>query len=670
MGIVYIVSALVLYISFILIKKTEKELNILSFMGISIVLLMCYNTFVCYVFTFFRIPITLVSLSIINAIFSILIIYFIIKRKSKQKYKLDKFGLICSLIIIALALLVAYLNFGFPFNIKYETGDPSVHFVTSRLFTDGDSLLNLTKDKIYGSFQTRKIASYVNSGIIMKSLSTYVDKMDNYKIFISLDIFVFTMTGLMMYNTLEKFTNSKKGKILALIVSIIYMMGYPLNSLYYGFEYQSLGILIITTLIHMIYYFEKEELKFGYYLVIFALLNFTLFCAYYMYIPFMYSGLWIYFCIYSKKQNGKILCKRNISLLSITLLLPFFLGYIYHLSPGIYSMLNSSALEAFKAALNHANHMINNVFKLNGKIYVNYYSNFILLIPLIGYYIYKKIKKKELFSFENITLACTLIFMLVLVLGVKFEKVSVYYYMKNYYALWIIVIYINFRALMYIFEKHERRAYSILMTYVLIILINLVIFRIPLENKTFNRYESILSPVEIFGINKTIIVDRKEDLSTEEIDLLKYAKEHLNFDNDKIEFVASSEELQWIYGLTGYINFEEEINNSKFSGEDKLLYKKLKIEKIIDKEIKTDNIDIDYIIYLKNDNQNITNTNMEKDTNIDTNTVINKNTDTNTDADSDRNTDTMYENNITDEKINNMGEIIYENDVGKIIKYR
>ena len=66
MGIVYFISVLALITAFILIKKTNKTLSIISFIGITIVTLFCYNAFVCYVLTFVKIPITLVSLSIIN----------------------------------------------------------------------------------------------------------------------------------------------------------------------------------------------------------------------------------------------------------------------------------------------------------------------------------------------------------------------------------------------------------------------------------------------------------------------------------------------------------------------------------------------------------------------------------------------------------------------------
>lgn len=185
MGIVYVISILVLAISFILIKKTEKVIDILSFIGITIVTVLSFNVFICYILSFFFIPITLLSLSIINLALSIPIIVIMLKKKEIQKYKLDRLNFIFILIILSVTFIVSIFNIGYPFNIKYETGDPSTHYLTSEIFVEQDSLLNNYEGDVYTSFQTRKIGSYVNSGIIMKCFSNVMDEIDCYNIFIA-----------------------------------------------------------------------------------------------------------------------------------------------------------------------------------------------------------------------------------------------------------------------------------------------------------------------------------------------------------------------------------------------------------------------------------------------------------------------------------------------------
>lgn len=589
MGIIYALTLLALIISFILIKKTEKKLDAISFTAITIVLTICYNAFVAYVFTFIRIPVTLLSLSITNTLISAIMLTNIIRKKQIQKYTLSKINLINIIIILIVTLAVSYANFGLPFNIKYETGDPATHYVTSVLFEENDSLLTTEKDQLNRGFRTRKTASYVNSGIIMKCCSGIMEKVDFYKIFIAFGIFILFMTGAMMYLTLEKFTKSTKTKILALIVSIIFMVGYPFNSLLFGFEYLSLGILILCTIIHMIYYFEKEELKLPYILMIFALLNFGGFCAYYMFVPFTYSALWIYFCVHSYRKNKKIICKENIIILTVTLLIPFILCFIYYFMPTVYDIFNIEA-GALKSSLNYSTKMLNRGFGAEGYIYENYYSNMIPLIPLAVYYIFKKRKEKKLISFDTILLISTLVFMEILLVGIGFHKVSEYYYMKNYYALWIILIYINFKSLMCIFEKNNIKAYAILGIYILLILSNLIFIKVPVTKKQIlGEHENLLSVTEIFNVNKNIICNIKEDLTPKEIDILRYVYKNCNLPDSHVEIVGDPEQLYWASSMLRYVN--QDNLTGKYGGENLL---NIKYTRLPDK-IGT----ADYMVYFK-----------------------------------------------------------------------
>ncbi len=591
MGIVYLISVLLLFAGFIVIKKTEKILDVISFAGISIVVFFAYNSFVCYVMAFFGIPITLVSLSIINIIFAGIMIGIILKKKERQKYQLNKFSLFCIVVILIATIGISILNFKFPFNIKYESGDPAVHYMTSAEFVEEDSLLNLYKDEVHGTFEGRKIGSYVNSGIIMKACSSFMDSISYYNIFIGFGIFVLFLTGAIMYSTLEKYTKSIGGKILALIVSIIYVMAYPLNSLLFGFEYLSMGILVIGAILHMVYYYENEEFKFPFYVIIFALLNFDVFCSYYMFVPFTYSALWIYFCVHSKKNNKKIFCKKNITMLSVTLLIPFFLGFIYHLAPNIYNILHMDAYLALQGSLDFSSNILNSSFALYGYIYVNYYSNIIPLLPLIIYYIYRKIREKNIGSFDIIYFVFTILFIGVLLIGEHFERVSEYFLMKNYYALWIILIYMNFRALIYIYEKDIAKSCIMIGFYILLISLNLIFIEAPLEHGPGNPHESIANVTEIFGVNKTIIKDRFIDYTLDEIEILRYVKDNLDLNNDEIEFLADSEQVFWEYSMLKYINDDEFLHDPEYNGQNRLTLKSMTAYEKIGK--------VDYMVYFK-----------------------------------------------------------------------
>ncbi len=403
MGIFFAISILILFISFLLIRKTEEKVNILKQIVTNLVLLFCYNTFICYILTLISIPITLLTLSIINLFFSILIMGYLLKTKKVQKFKFEKIDLFYISLLAIMSIGVSIANFGFPLQIKYQSGDPSAHYITSQMFEKDDVLLIKTQnpDEVYGSFTTRKSASYVNSGLIMKCLANVIDEFDYYNIFICFGIFIFFLTGWMFYSTIADFAKSKKTKFFAFIFSALYLLGYPLNSLLFGFEYFSMGILIVGAIIGAVNTYQKKQIGFKLNLLVFFLLNFGVFTAYFMFVPYVYSALWIYFCIEEYKRTKKILSFKTIILLFVTLLLPFALGYIYHIEPNIYKAIslffqrifntgNGEQLDNLLENLNVASSLVNRGLAGYGYMYTNFFSNMILLLPFAFIAVYKK----------------------------------------------------------------------------------------------------------------------------------------------------------------------------------------------------------------------------------------------------------------------------------------
>lgn len=588
MGIIYALTVSILFISFILIKKTDKKLNILGFIAITIGALFCYNTFICYVLTFFMLPVTLLNLSIINLIISVILMFFIIRKRQIQSYEIQKIDILYILLLLVAVLIVSYLNFGFPFNIKYETGDPSVHYLTSNMFAEDDALLITNQDEVYGSFTTRKTVSYVNSGLIMKCFSGVINSYYNYNIFICFGIFVLFITAWGMYTTISAFSINNKTRFLAFIVSLIYTMGYPLNSFLFGFEYLSMGILLICLIFDMVYYFKEKQFKTIYIVMIFALLNFGVFSAYYMFVPFLYPALWLYFCIHSYEKDKSIFTKKNILLLVTTLLIPFFLGIIYFIIPNIYGVIINNAIDT-KTLLNNSSKLVGRGLATYGYIYVNLYSNMILLLPIAIYFIVKKWKESK---FAIMNMIFCIAFIELMLMGFLFGKVSIYYLTKNYFALWFILFYLNYKGLVELYKKYPKVSFGLVGFYTILIVLNLLFVNTTLENRELNENERPTTVVEVFGANKTIIKDKKTDLYTGELEILKYFEDNISYDK-KIEIVGDLEQGYWAYTLTQYVNNKD--NTITGHGQNGLTRKMLQLRKGIK--------DADYIIYFNRTNR-------------------------------------------------------------------
>ena len=587
MGIMYLISVLILLISFILVKKSNNKINIIEFICVSIVTLFCYNTLICYILTFFTIPITLLLLTLINLAFAIAFIITIIRKKEIQQFEMSEIQLFSTGIIGIAVIVVALLNFGFPFNVKYETSDPSLHYLTSKMFAKSNALLaNVENDEIYGDLSTRKTTSYVNSGLIMKALCKDLDSIECYNIFVCFGIFVLFLTGISLCCTMQKFANNKEKKLLALVISILCIMGYPLNSFLFGFEYMSMGLLIICTIIGIIEYFEKDVLDSKYTILIITLLNFGIFCSYFMFVPFVYPAIWIYFCIENYIKTKKIITNKLVLTLFITLIIPFVLGYIYHLLPEVYSILIKNNVNT-NAVMKYSSHIVNSAFSAPGYIYINIYSNMILLLPLTLYVIIKKTKENKLIT---IMIMCTVLFIEVLFVGYKLGKVSMYYLSKNYFALWIMFMYCNYKALISFKNKYIPRV--LITGYIAILIVYIAFSNTKMEDVLINEDENILSVMEIYGANKTILTKKEPQFNQEEIEILKYAKDNLDY-NSQIEIVTDHKAYYWSYPLMDYINNEESLK--KYSkGQNKLNLKVYLLPKKINK--------VDYMVYFKKSN--------------------------------------------------------------------
>ena len=579
-GIIFFISTIALIISFILIKKVNKKISILTSIGIALVLDMCYNAFLCYVLTFFTIPNKLYILAIINFLISIIFIIKILKKDKNnkfnlQEYSINKMDVIATLVILIITLGVAYANFGFPFNIKYESGDPATHYLTSVKFMQDERLLTVSEDKVFNSFESRKFASYVNSGLIMKCFEGKIDIIDNYVIFIAFGIFILYLTGYLIYFVMCNFAKNTKAKVLALILSILCILGYPLNSLLFGFEYMSLSFTIILAIIEMMIIIKEDKIKMSYNLIILFLLNFGLFCSYYMFVPFVYPAEWIYLCIYSYKKDKKIICKNNILMLTITLLVPFLLGYIYHMEPNIYKILINKTINTDEI-LDIPIRLMESGFNTFGYIYTNLYSNFIMLAPLALYVVIRKFKENK---FLSILFIFNVLYIVVLLVGRALDKVSYYYLSKNYFTLWIIMFILNFRGLMYIFEKQENISVMLVTLYVGILIIYLVSVPTIMRNdEVVTSRENAFTVMDIYGANKDIIKNRSSDFLHTEIDLLKYANNKYDLADDYI-IVGDVEQIHWTYVFLQNIQ-ENEVTKKK-SGQNKIDYTYLETKNML-----------------------------------------------------------------------------------------
>lgn len=530
---IYTFSIICLFILSLLIERKKEKINMIKSIAITIVCLVCYNTFICFLFSSIRIPITLVSLAICNFCISIILIIDIIKKKKVQKYIVKIKDIIAISIILGITVTTAFWNFTSELNIKYIMTDAAVHFRAAREFYENDALLDKTENTT-----TSKIfmpGAYTNTGILFKVFEPIVGEENLYKLFIIFDIFTYFMSGLIMYVSINKFIKSKLGYILSLIFTLIFMLGYPYNCLIYGYAYLQVGIIIAETIV-AVFQDRNEEYNKKIVSVQLLLLNFGLFFSYLLFIPVVYLAEGLYFLFDQYRNNRKYFSKENIVTILMTLIIPAILGIVYFVIPQFFQEQKQLFLT------------------VEGYIYRNYWSNFIIILPLT--LLCFKLKNKDV-QFLSLLLLTLIFVMILMFIAVRFLNFSTYYYCKFNFLLWFLLWY---GAMITVNLSTDKLRYKIvIICYTIFYLIFAVIAfnkGTPITKEYYSK-ETLMDAFDIFGINKTIAVQVPIDFTNEDMDLVNYVRYNIDLENEKMLIISKERQEHWIFSLLNYKNREE-----------------------------------------------------------------------------------------------------------------
>ncbi len=524
MSLIYILISLITITIFIVLKKTNKKENIVLWIILSIILLMCFNIFVTLIFSIIKIKSTLTNLSIAQIILIIPMIRQIILKREIQKFYIKKYDIIISILLLILIVIIAIKQYGFPFNIKYIITDGSVHYLATIKFYNESDLLSNAKFDGVSNFSTFMTGAYVNCGIFLKSLSSFITIKNYYTIFVIFDLVVLFLSGELFYLLISQKLHKKSEYILAYIFTIIYILGYPLNSTLSGFCYLSLGLDIILAIMLMIKYIKKgQNITI---MLSLSLLTLGIFFSYYFFVPVVYLAIFIFLIKNINNKKEKILKLNNVLDITYILIFPAILGMYYFFLKEIFT--------GYYVLPNKA-------ISIDGTIYSNVITNFIIFIPLILIYIIHEIKYKK--NNFNINMLCLeIIFIMCLWIGKENNKVSNYYFFKSYYLLWILTISISFYSIILLKRKIKQSTiiiFSLVIIYLFGMIFNIVIYK-----------ESNIKLYDIYSYNFKHL-NEKYTINYKYLELVEYYYNNLEDEKWNI-FIIGTEmegEKRWMYSL-------------------------------------------------------------------------------------------------------------------------
>ena len=188
MGIIYILTTIILIISFLLLKKSNEKQNIIESFILAIISYLGYNIAVCMIFGNLGIHTNLVFLSIVNLIFSSVFCYRIFRKKEKQEFYFDKKNLIPIIFILLISIFVGIVQYKpADYSVATASVDGPMHYSAAIHFADEMIILSKIDNKTGYNFLTMQTGAYINTGIQMKVCRSIFG--DNAKDFITFKYF-------------------------------------------------------------------------------------------------------------------------------------------------------------------------------------------------------------------------------------------------------------------------------------------------------------------------------------------------------------------------------------------------------------------------------------------------------------------------------------------------
>ena len=550
MNIIYILTSLALIISYLLLNKSEKKENLIHSVIISVILFLTYNIFITQVMFFVHLESTLLNLAIVNIAFSAVFITKEIKTKTIQKYYINKLDIIAVIIILGLAITIVIMNYGTNIAVKHAVTDAATHYFASDDFYRYSTLFSRESSDTIKWLNTPYLmtGAYVNTGIFLKLFKGIIDETFLVKLYFIFDMFIWMLSGLLMYTALSTNFKNKKHQRLALVLTIFYMLAYQLNSLFAGFSYLGVGLDIIIGIIIIM----KSEIKTNYKISSLFLLNLGIMFSYYYFAPVLFLAQLWYILATNKKQNIKIFSKQNIFEILITLVIPGMIGVIYFIGYPLMQA-NNKAFDYVGA------------IATDGFIYEDLIMNiFPYLLLSEVYIIYIAFKKKN--TFIDKLLYLTVIFTLLIYMLMKLEFVSSYYYYKIYYMLFLVLTVSSYEILKIFVDKGKN--VTIIVSGVLIIY-SFGIFSAMILDKNWFVFDIYLTNGEEIKDDYALIKDK-------EFYLFEYYNNNINtMQNDDTLFCKTKGNTgrdRWVYSITkNGNNLTNALTNDKITTVEKFM---------------------------------------------------------------------------------------------------
>lgn len=412
------IAAAALYTGAFLWKKEEEKVSGLKWLILLAVLLGCYHTFAAAVLDIIHLPVNLWSVGVWDLFPAGFFWYGLLRKKERQRYDWKLVDVIFLALLAVFVAAVAGIHYGgTALTVNYASIDAATHFRVAMNVVNEQTLVSMFHDSVWNA-------------LLIEFLAPFATVDYYYRWYVLGELINLALSAAIFYALLRERMKDKLSMTAGVILSLLYVAAYPLNSALFGFSYLGMSVTVIGLLLAFTELFLGDRLTVGFAVAGMMLGCLALFESYVLFMPVTFFA--ILFCIfYRQRKRGKLVSWRTVFLGLAVFLIPCVIGLWY-----VYGDIFTGGTTVSTAIANE------------GGCYRELYSNFMFFIPgaVLGYVTLCKRR-------ENQLLLCLmplfLLFALALLFGAVTGKVSSYYYYKLYFPIWLMLLLLNYYGFAY-----------------------------------------------------------------------------------------------------------------------------------------------------------------------------------------------------------------------------
>lgn len=413
-------------------KKSEEKKFGLREMIVCWGLLGCYHCFVAAILNLLHVPVNIIYIGICDLFMATFFWQDIIRKKRVQKFRWEMVDGVFVILVAALVMKIAKIHYGGRLLlINYWSIDAGVHFRTAMDVVNSQTVDGMFYDTVWNA-------------LLIECLGAFKSIDFSYQWYVLGDLLNLCMAAGIFYAIARKHMKNYFSKVMSCVLGLLYMIAFPVTSMFFGFTYLGMGVTVVGLLIIMTeWYIEEEVPKF---LAIMGMMLgcFALFETYVLFAPITYFA--IISCIFVKQyQKNKLISKETIGVSLAVFLIPCLLGMWY-----TYRAIFTAGVTIGTAITNE------------GGCYRELYTDFLVFLPIavLGYIGLLKSRKNIIMLFLT---PYFVLFTLVIFAKTLMGTASSYYYYKLYYLIWLLIIVLNFYGIAYA-EKQTKVLIGIAVT--------------------------------------------------------------------------------------------------------------------------------------------------------------------------------------------------------------